>query len=72
MEGLKQAYDQRPNVKKLIKMLIALALVPVNQAAAGFLVIFCLYMESEGKLFNIVLFTAHQTTVGYITCRRNT
>ncbi|EFX65226.1 hypothetical protein DAPPUDRAFT_117443 [Daphnia pulex] len=36
-EGLKRAYAERPNVQKVIKMLIALALLPADQAHAGFL-----------------------------------
>ncbi|EFX64036.1 hypothetical protein DAPPUDRAFT_267163 [Daphnia pulex] len=33
-EGLKRAYAERPNVQKVIKMLIALALLPADQAHA--------------------------------------
>ncbi|XP_045022912.1 uncharacterized protein LOC123466848 [Daphnia magna] len=36
-EGLRQSYMHRPNVKKIVKMLIALALLPAAQAHQGFM-----------------------------------
>ena len=44
-ENLKEAYINRPNVKKIIMMLIALALLPAAQAHDGFMV------NSENVLF---------------------
>ena len=39
-EGLKEAYAARPNVQKIIKMQIALALLPADKALAGFMVLY--------------------------------
>ncbi|KZS20655.1 Uncharacterized protein APZ42_012575 [Daphnia magna] len=38
-EELRQSYMHRPNVKKIVKMLIALALLPAAQAHQGFMVL---------------------------------